>query len=107
MLEQFWAFIASAVVVVGAIMGAIKSGWKPKVKELYLIPAAALSMGASYLAFIVVGTTFVWYLWLGSSFIILGDELLLQNDMWPGVTTVYAKIRDGIKSIIDNSLKKK
>jgi hypothetical protein len=32
MLEQFWAFIASAVVVVGAIMGAIKSGWKPKLK---------------------------------------------------------------------------
>jgi len=106
-MEVFWTFVGSAIVAIGVIMGAIKKIWKPKMKGLYMVPAVILSLGAGGLAFLINEIQFVWYLWLGASALICGDQLFLQNEMWPAFTATYRKIRELVVEAITKMLKPK
>lgn len=95
-MEQLLLYVASASGVVGAIMGAVKTVWTPKVKWLYWIPASILSAASAYVVMVLAEVAFVWYLWLISGLLIASFELLVQNGWWPQIKEHLPKILSAI-----------
>ena len=98
-MEQILTYVAGASGVVVAIMGAIKTAWKPKQKWLYWIPASVASAVAAYLVIVLAEVAFTWWIWLIASALIASFELLVQNGWWP-------KVRDFLVLIIPKLFKK-
>lgn len=79
----------SGAVLVGLLMGGIKSFWKPKNKQLYLIPAFALGYAASAAVMLALGWN--WVLFAAGGFIVTSAQLLGENEIWPQLRAFVVK----------------
>ena len=92
--------IGVMVPITSLLMGFFKKQVKFEVKKWYLLPGALISAGAAAALFPITGVAFELNTFLFASVFIFGDELLLQNELWPQVAKLYSKFRDDIKKFL-------
>lgn len=82
---------SGAGMIVALIMGAIKKVWKPKVKELYWIPAFVASAIASWGVLWYLDAFSLW-VFLLSTVMIAGFEYISQNEAFDGIKAIFKAV---------------